>query len=407
MTLPVGGDWLLLSRMNRRAFLQQSAGWAAWSALASAGNAATSRPAMSAAIIGHTGRGNYGHSLDLIFADRPGIEVVAVADPDAGGRERALTRIGARRGYADFREMLARERPQLVCVAPRWTEQHHAMVRAALEIGAHVYCEKPFMRTLAEADDVLALAARSGRRIAVAHQGRLAPATLRLKRRIDEGLIGDLLEIRVHGKQDKRAGGEDMLVLGTHQFDLVRFFAGDPSWCSARVLHDGRDIVRADARTVAEAIGPVAGDEIEALFALPRGVNVHYTSRAREAAAAGPWGMEFIGSKGRARLLNDVVTDAFFLRETAISDQGQVREWRPLLDEPAVAGTIDRSFTAANRLVVDDWLDAIAKEREPVCSGLAAMKSLEMIHAVWAAGLSRGRVELPLQSRTHPLEADR
>ena len=97
---------------------------------------------------------------------------------------------------------------------------------------------------------VLALAARSGRRIAVAHQGRLAPATLRLKRRIDEGLIGDLLEIRVHGKQDKRAGGEDMLVLGTHQFDLVRFFAGDPSWCSARVLHDGRDIVRADARTV-------------------------------------------------------------------------------------------------------------------------------------------------------------
>ena len=46
---------------------------------------------------------------------------------------------------------------------------------------------------------------------------------------------------------------------------------------------------------------------------------------------------------------------------------------------------------------------AIAENREPTCSGTAAMKSLEMIHAVFAAGLSRGRVELPLKMREHPL----
>jgi len=42
---------------------------------------------------------------------------------------------------------------------------------------------------------------------------RLAPNILALKQAIDTGLIGDLLEIRAHGKQDHRAGGEDLVVL--------------------------------------------------------------------------------------------------------------------------------------------------------------------------------------------------
>jgi hypothetical protein len=66
---------------------------------------------------------------------------------------------------------------------------------------------------------------------------------------------------------------------------------------------------------------------------------------------------------------------------------------------------VERGFPASNRRVVDDWLAAIRENREPVCSGFAAMKSLEMIHAVFAAGISRGRVELPLKKRQHPLAA--
>lgn len=392
--------------MNRRDFLQHAAGAAAVALSGRAQAAAAgSPPRFTAAVIGHTGRGNYGHGLDILFRDRPGIEVVGLADPNEAGRVKAQERVRARRTYADYREMLEKERPQLVSVAPRWTDQHHAMVSAALAVGAHVYCEKPFTRTLAEADDLLAIAQRTGRRIAVAHQGRLSPQTLLLRQRLEEGTIGELLEIRVHGKQDRRAGGEDIVVLGTHQFDLVRYFGGEALWCSARVLQGGRDITPADARAATEDLGPVAGDEIEAMFALPRGVNVHYTSRAKNAAAAGPWGMEFVGTKGRARLLNDVQTQVFVLRTGGISARGEIREWVPLTGEAGggAAPLAPPNFPQANRLVVDDWLAAIAENREPACSGHAAMKSLEMIHAVFAAGLSRGRVELPLQSRAHPL----
>ena len=359
---------------------------------------------LTAAVIGHTGHGNFGHSMDLVFNDRPEIEIVGLADPDSSGRAKAQERVRARRVYADYREMLEKERPQLVSVAPRWTDQHHAMVKAALTVGAHVYCEKPFTRSLAEADELLALAAKSGRKIAVAHQGRISPATLDLKRRLDDGAIGELLELRVHGKQDKRAGGEDLVVLGTHQFDLVRFFAGEPQWCSARILQAGREVTRADVRAATEDIGPVIGDEIEALFALPRGVNVHYTSRGRNAATAGPWGIEVVGSKGRMRLWNDVHTTAFVERGPEITPSGGTREWVPFESNPRESVSGAAAQLSGNRRVVDDWLAAIAENREPLCSGQAAMKSLEMIHAIFAAGVSRGRVPLPLAERRHPLE---
>jgi predicted dehydrogenase len=113
--------------------------------------------------------------------------------------------------------------------------------------------------------------------------------------------------------------------------------------------------------------------------------------------------MELIGSKGRARVLNDVFTDAFVWRGGG-SPRGQTGEWVPI--EGAQNGSmIERGFPAANRRVVDDWLAAIRENREPFCSGLAAMKSLEMIHAIFAAGLAKGRVELPLKNRRHPLAA--
>ena len=389
--------------MKRRDFLHCAAAATGLMAGARAQTAVSSARQRTAAVIGHTGRGNFGHGMDLVFAHRPEIEVVGLADPDDVGRAKAQSRAQAKRTYVDYREMLEKERPQLVSVAPRWTDQHYAMVKAALLAGAHVYCEKPFTRTLAEADELLALAARLQRRIAVAHQGRISPATLELKRMIDEGELGELLEIRVHGKQDKRAGGEDMVVLGTHQFDLVRFFAGDAHWSSARVLQQGREITRADVHAATEDIGPIAGDEITALFALSRGVNVHYTSRAGYGAIAGPWGMELIGTKGRTRLLNDVHTTVFVERDGAMTARGGVGEWVPIAANPRgpVAGAAGQ--LSGNSRGVDDWLAAIEEGREPACSGLAAMKSLEMIHAVFAAGISRARVQLPLLDRGHPL----
>src|SRR5438105_6369902 len=105
------------------------------------------RNKIRAAIIGHTGKGDYGHGLDMIFNGRGNIEVVAVADPVPAGRAAAAARSKALRQYEDYRLMLEKEKPRLVCIAPRWTHQHHAMALAALDIGAHLSMEQPLTHT--------------------------------------------------------------------------------------------------------------------------------------------------------------------------------------------------------------------------------------------------------------------
>ena len=384
---------------NRREFLVASAVVSA--TLASPRLIAAEAKRYRAAIIGHTGAGDYGHGLDVIFNGRENIDVVAVADPDETGRAKAKQRARAQRDYRDYREMLAKEKPNLVSIAMRWSDPHHAICQAALETGAHIYAEKPFTTTLAEADELIALADNKNLKIAVAHQMHLAPVVQALKHKLSDGIIGDLLQLRAHGKQDNRAGGEDMVVLGTHLFDLMRLFAGDPLWCTAQILHRGREATVGDARTAGEKIGPVLGDEIEAQFGFPKGVYGNFTSRARNRETAGHWGIEFVGSKGVARILADIVPRVFIRSAMSWTDSGAKAEWSPMpWEKPA---DFKPGVDGANARMLDDLLVSIETNRKPACSASDATAAIEMVMAVYHAALSRDRVPFPLQQRRHPL----
>ncbi len=176
------------------------------------------------------------------------------------------------------------------------------------------------------------------------------------------------------------------------------------SWCTARVLQGGHEITLADAHAATEHIGPVAGDDIVAQFAFPNGVNASFTSRARNREVAEPWGLELIGTKGAAKILMDIAPRVYALKSGSWTTQGKTSEWRPLDGDPTLGlSASEKSVARANQRVVDDWLEAIAGSRDPVCSGYAGMKALEMAMAVFAAGLARQRIEFPLKNRRHPL----
>lgn len=390
-----------MTSLTRRHVLSVAAGTAILSVARTA--RASDAPPLRAAVIGHTGRGDYGHGLDACFTGLPGVEVVAVADPVEAGRAKAAAKAKAARQYADYREMLAKEKPDLVSVAPRWSERHRDMSLAAIAAGAHVFVEKPMTVTLAEADEIVAAADKAGRRVAVAHQMRIGPSVAHLKARVDEGLIGDLLEMRAFGKQDARAGGEDLIVLGTHLFDMTRLFAGDPLTCTARVTHQGRDITRADARAVKEQIGPLAGDEVSAQFSFDGGVNGTFTSRGRMADRSGHWGIELVGSKGSARILADIWPRVFVLSPGAWGPDGRQDVWVPLDGDPGRAAGVDKSTTAANRRVVEDLIAAARQDREPACGVRNARWGIEMVMGIYRAALDGTRVGFPLPDRGHPL----
>ena len=122
--------------MNRRHFLATLA--------ASAIAAHAQEKKLRVAVIGHTGRGNYGHGLDTMWKKLPEVEIVAVADADAKGLAAAQMRLGAR-GFADYRAMLSEMKPDIVSVAPRFIDEHRDMVLAAIESGVRgIYVEKAF-----------------------------------------------------------------------------------------------------------------------------------------------------------------------------------------------------------------------------------------------------------------------
>src|SRR2546423_3003854 len=386
--------------LDRRSFLAAAMS----AALAGKILAEQSSKIYTAAIIGHTGHGDYGHSVDQIFTNRDDVQLLALADPIAEGRAKAMQRSKALRQYENYCEMLAKEKPQLVGMAPRWTDQRREMCLAAIEAGAHLYTEKPFATDLIEADEILAAAAKNRRRIAVSHQMRLAPAILHLKKSIDDGLLGDLLQIDAWGKQDHRAGGEDMMVLGTHLFDLMRFFAGNPIWCTARVQENGKDITAQSGRAATEQIGPVAGDDISAQFAFPNSIHGTFTSRAKIRLVIGHWGLLLTGTKGSARILMDIFPTIFVSKSAPWQTDAKNEKWERLPGDPTLNATEEqKSALDANRRVVDDWIDAIQKDREPICSGKAATAAIEMVMAVYQAAISSRRSEFPLTDRRHPL----
>ena len=209
----------------------------------------------------------------MVWKGIEGVEIVAVADPDPKGRAAAAKRLGAKAAYADYRAMLEKEKPTIVSVADRWLDLHRDMVVACARAGASVFLEKPMARSLAEADEMVKACETHHVKLAIAHQTRHSP---RIEGREGDdrqaGTLGELVEARGRGKEDARGGGNDLMVLGTHIMDLMRFLLGDAEWCFARIWQGGRAASKADIRPGGEGIGPILGDRIAATYCFARGV---------------------------------------------------------------------------------------------------------------------------------------
>ncbi|MEE2659394.1 MAG: Gfo/Idh/MocA family oxidoreductase [Candidatus Latescibacterota bacterium] len=352
-----------------------------------------------AAAIGRTGAGNFGHGLHLAYQDNLRVEFVAVADPDEKGRSKAQQESGALRAYADYTEMLAEEELDIVSVCPRWTDCHREMVLACLEAGAHVYCEKPITANLAEGDEIVDRADALGKKIAVSHQGVYLPNVQLVKKLLDEGKIGDVQAIYAHGKQDRRGGGEDMITLGTHLFNMMRYFAGPVSWMSAHVTTDGREIEPGDVRDPTEPVGLVAGDCVNSYFAFASGVAGFFDSRKDQAGEEGHrMGMDILGSQGIISIGGGSGTDPTLYPHTAFRPTEGDKKWVPI-GEPFTGELLH----LGNQLAIIDLIDAIESDREPISSGRGAVAALEMILGAYESQISGARVIFPMANREHPL----
>lgn len=142
---------------------------------------------MKVAILG-AAHSHVNYALEEV-AQRPELELVAAAEPDAALRSQFLGHLEGLPLYDSAEELLARHRVEAALVAGVYSERAAAAV-AALDAGAHVLADKPLCRTLAELDAIAAAAERAQRHVSIVFEKRFHPATLALRRVLDEGILG-------------------------------------------------------------------------------------------------------------------------------------------------------------------------------------------------------------------------
>jgi predicted dehydrogenase len=281
------------------------------------------------------------------------------------------------------------------------------MALACAEAGVRgVLMEKPLARTLQEADEMVEACRRTGMKMAICHQSRYSPRLAVARDLIAAGRIGDLLELRARGKEDRRGGGEDLMVLGTHLLDMMRFLAGDPQWCFARVTQDGTPITRAQVRDGAEGIGPLAGDAITATYGFPHGAAGFFASHRARHGAGARFGLQLLGSKGQLTIGMGTLPPVHLLEDPSWNPGQSGAVWQPVTsagvgrEEPLT----DTSLRWGNGLIARDLIRCVQEDRPPLGSIHDGRAALELILAIYESHRTKAPVSLPLRERSHPLE---
>jgi predicted dehydrogenase len=304
------------------------------------------------------------------------VPVVAGADGFEEQREAYRRKWGVEAVYADYREMVERERPDIISVATSATPRAR-IVQDVVEIGARrglkaIWAEKPISISLEEADQMVEACRRAGIVFAVGCSRNWHPAFTRTRQLIDGGEIGTLLQVIALGTSSLSANGSHLLA-------ALNYLAG--SWVQWVFGH-----LTSDERAATDEDQPANG-----YFQYENGV--HGFVRAME---SGVIDMEYevLGTDG-------------FIRVTI--DGTEIELWktgRTVLGnrEPKVARHIVPPVwpvESPNLGTVRDLLVCIETGKSPNCSGDDARHALEVGIAMRESHRRGGtRVHLPLADRS-------
>jgi hypothetical protein len=228
--------------------------------------------------------------------------------------------------------------------------------------------------------------------------------------------------MKARPKDDARGGSEELLVHGTHWFDLMFAIAGAPRWVSGHIGEGGRDMVKGDVRQGSEPVGPIAGDSVVAVFGFDNGVRGYYDStmnvapnvrKPKPGEITSPAWDSVYGLTvecERATLAWRQPGDVYVYPAPAVLPDIEALKWERIWVE-------DWHFTpehlprphkdwllVGNQTLARDLIDAIDENREPLSPLKHAVWIAEMVQGVYASHFAEGqRVAIPQAERKHPL----
>jgi predicted dehydrogenase len=140
---------------------------------------------------GVIGYGYWGPNVVRNLTSLEGAQVLAVADKSPTARRRVQKTYPGIQVATDASEIISStEIDAIAVVTPVWT--HYELAKAALENGKHVFVEKPFTSNVAQAEELINLAAKRNLKIMVDHTFLFTGAVKKIRHLLEEGTLGKL-----------------------------------------------------------------------------------------------------------------------------------------------------------------------------------------------------------------------
>jgi glucose-fructose oxidoreductase len=141
------------------------------------------------------------HMGDLLrmVHEHPHAEIVGICDEQPDRMKNAIANFGIPQNqiFTDYRQCLEQSQPDLVILCPA-TAEHAEWTQKVASFGTHILMEKPFAASLADADAMIAAMASTGKELIINWPLRWYPSHVTAKRLIDEGCIGEVIEVHYY-----------------------------------------------------------------------------------------------------------------------------------------------------------------------------------------------------------------
>lgn len=170
----------------------------------------------------------------------PTVDVIGALHFDLESSRQKTQELGIAKAYGSFEEVIADPEVQVVHICTP-NAMHYHQAKAALLAGKHVVCEKPLATTIAEAEELVALAAKTGLVNAVHFNIRYYPIVRQMKVMREKGELGDIYSVIGTYLQDwlfkdtdynwrlePEQSGESRAIadIGSHIMDLLEYITG-------------------------------------------------------------------------------------------------------------------------------------------------------------------------------------
>lgn len=291
--------------------------------------------------------------------------------------------------YTDYREMLEKEKPQLVAIATS-SGAHGEISLYCAENGFNFIVEKPMAMSIPEADAVIKAVEKNGVVASVSHQNRFNIAVQELKLALDSGRFGRLshgnINVRWSRDESYYAGDEwrgkwasdggTLMNQCIHGIDLLRWAFGDEV---ESVYGSVRN--RQHPYIEAEDVGVAVVNFKNGAVATIEGT-VNLTENLEET-------LSVFGENGTVRLggMNANIVDVWCFKdeEAADNDRREIEEKAPNL------------YGNGHTSLYLDVVDAIKTGRKPYVDLYAGKRAVELVLAIYKSQKTGEKVPLPLK----------